>query len=136
MAFIEKTDFDQAIRDNILDDITESDDALITKACRASVDLMKGYLNARYDTAVIFSQTGDNRNPVVLMYGIDIALYDLHRLINPRKIPAFRTERYKAAKEWLMDVSESIINPDLPVPDSGDKEYILYGSNPKRENHI
>ncbi len=137
MAFILKTDYGTAIQDNVLDAIVESDDDLIVTANKAAVELMKGYLNNRYDVVAIFSETGDARHPVVLMYGIDIALYDLHRRINPRKIPAFRSERYKIAKEWLMDISEGIINPpDLPVPDSGDKDYFRFGSNPKRVNHI
>lgn len=137
MAFIEKADYDTAISDNILDAITEADDDLISKANRMAIELMKGYLNNKYDVVSIFNETGDSRNPVVLMYGIDIALYNLHARINPRKIPTFRAERYKIAKEWFMDVSEGIINPpDLPVPESGDKDYFHFGSNPRRENHI
>lgn len=136
MAFIEKSDFGTAIKDNILDAITEADDTLIDKAVTAAIELMKGYLNNRYDVTAIFSVTGDDRNPVLLMYGIDIALYDLHRRINFRKVPEFRTERYKTAKEWFMDVSDQTINPDLPVPETGDKDYIRFGSNTRRENHI
>lgn len=137
MAFIEVEDYETAINENVLDAITETDDELVNKASRAAIELMKGYLNSRYDVVSIFNETGDNRNPVVLMYGIDIALYNLHSRINPRKIPAFRAERYKTAKEWFMDVSEGIINPpDLPVPESGDKDYFHFGSNPRRENHI
>lgn len=136
MAFINKVDYGTAIENNILDDITESDDSLISVANNAAIEMMKGYLSSRFDVAAIFSKTGDDRNPVVLMYAIDIALYDLHRRINPRKVPVHRSERYKSAKEWLIDISSGIVNPDLPVPQSGNKEYILFGSNTKRSNHI
>lgn len=137
MAFISKADYGDAIRDNILDDIVESDDTLIDKASKAAISLMKGDLNARYDTTAIFNETGDNRHPVVLMYAIDIALYNLHRLINPRKVPAFRHDRFKIAKEWLMDVRENLTNPpDLPLAANGEKDYMRFGSNPKRDNHI
>lgn len=137
MAFLEKTDFGTAIQENILDEIVEFDDTLIDTAIRSAVAFIKGYLNSRYDTAAIFAETGTGRNPIILMYAIDIALHDLHARINPRKIPDHRKERYKAAKEWLMDVSEAIINPpDLPVPTAGEKDYIRTGSNPKRDNHI
>src|ERR1019366_8183487 len=131
--FILKTDYGDAIRTNILDDIVEADDTLIDKASKSSISLMKGYLNARYDTNAIFNATDDARHPNVLEFGVDIALYDLHRRINPRKVPAIRAERYKVAKEWLMDVSEGVINPpDLPLAANGAKDYINLGSNTKR----
>ena len=137
MAFIEKADFDAAIRDNILDDITEADDTLIDKAIAESISYMKGYLNNRYDVVEIFNKTGNLRDETILNHGINIALYNLHRLINPRKMPAFRGELRNDAKEWLMDVNKGIINPPtLPVPVDGEKDYILYGSNTKRDNQI
>lgn len=137
MAFIEKADFDVAIRDNILDDITETDDTLIDKAIAESISYMKGYLNNRYDVVEIFNKTGNLRDETILNHGINIALYNLHRLINPRKMPAFRGELRNDAKEWLMDVNKGIINPPtLPVPVTGEKDYILYGSNTKRSNQI
>lgn len=137
MAFIEKADFDAAIRDNILDDITEADDTLIDKAIAESISYMKGYLNNRYDVVEIFNKTGSLRDETILNHGINIALYNLHRLINPRKMPAFRGELRNDAKEWLMDVNKGIINPPtLPVPTTGEKDYILYASNPKRDNQI
>lgn len=137
MAFIEKADFDAAIRDNILDDITEADDTLIDKAIAESISYMKGYLNNRYDVVEIFNKTGNLRDETILNHGINIALYNLHRLINPRKMPAFRGELRNDAKEWLMDVNKGIINPPtLPVPSTGEKDYILYASNPKRDNQI
>lgn len=137
MAFIDKADFDAAIKDNILDDITEADDALITKAINASISYMKGYLSNRYDVVEIFNKTGSLRDETILDHGVNIALYNLHRLINPRKMPAFRGELRNNAKDWLMDVNKGIVNPpNLPKPISGDKDYIRYGSNPKRSNHI
>lgn len=137
MAFILQTDFDEAIKDNILDDIVESDTTLIDKAIAESINYMKGYLNNRYDVVAIFAATGTNRDETILTHGINIALYRLHRLINPRKIPAFRKEAYDDAKEWFKDVNEGIINPpNLPKPITGEKDYILYASNPKRTNHI
>ena len=137
MAFIEKADFDAAIRDNILDDITEADNTLIDKAIAESISYMKGYLNNRYDVVEIFNKTGNLRDETILNHGINIALYNLHRLINPRKMPAFRGELRNDAKEWLMDVNKGIINPPtLPVPVTGEKDYILYASNPKRDNQI
>ena len=137
MAFIDKADFEWAIKDNILDDITEADDTKIDSAIAEAISYMKGYLNNRYDVVNIFNKTGVARDETILNHGINIAIYNLHRLINPRKLPTFRSTLRNDAKEWLMDVSKGIINPPtLPFLPDGQKDYILYGSNPKRNNQI
>ena len=137
-TFILITDYGDAIKDNILDDIVETDTDLIDKAENKAIALMKGYLNARYDVDAIFSQTGDDRNPVILMYAVDIALYLLHRRISWRDVPAWRKDRYAEAKEWLTKVNAQEINdPTLPKV-TGDitRDFIRYGSNRKRNNHL
>lgn len=137
MAFILKTDYQNAIRERILDDITEFDDNLLTQAGDFAVSFMDGYLRNRYDTSAIFAETGNSRNPVILMYAIDIAIYQLHHLINPRKVPDMRMERFEKAQDWLQRVSKQLINPDLPVHASPDTiDFIKFGGNTKRSNHV
>lgn len=136
-TFITKADYGDLIQEGILDQITEFDDAKLDVAEARAISLMKGHLSARYDVDAIFSATGSNRDPVILMYAVAIALYLLHERINPRQIPEFRKERYNAAMDWLEAVKNEEINPPgLPVPSTGDKDYIRYGSNPRRSNHI
>lgn len=137
MAFIDKSDYADVINANVLDDITQVSDAKIDTCEKRAIEYMSGYLNTRYDCTQIFNKTGDDRNQAILGYAKDITLYYLHRLINPRKVPANRYDAYKEAKEWLEGVAAQQIDPpNLPVPDSGDKDYIKYGSNPARTNHI
>ena len=134
--FITKSDFHAAIKDNILDDITELDDEVITTRCREAISYVKGELSARFDTENIFNQTGPNRHDMVLKTCIDIAIYSIHARINPRKIPKLRREAYQDAKDWLNDIKAQITNPDLPVLISDTKDYIVFGSNDKRANHL
>lgn len=138
MAFIEKDDYGDAIKDNILDDLTEGVDAELDSAEAKAISLMSGYLNNRYDVAQIFAATGDNRNPVILMYAVDISIYLLHRKLSWRDLPTFRSDRYKEAKEWLEKISKLEINdPTLPViTATTDRNYVMANSNPKRINHI
>src|SRR6185436_19490313 len=110
MAFIEKEDFKSAIRGNVLDNVTGFDDARIDEAVKFAIDYAKGHLNARYDTVLIFSQTGSARSTIVLNYCIDIAIYKLHALISPRKMPKHRRENYLDALDWFDDVKEGKIN--------------------------
>lgn len=137
MAFIDKADYADVINSNILDNITEVDNSKIDTCEARAIDFMSGYLNTRYDVANIFNKTGDARNATILGFAKDITLYYLHRLINPKKVPSNRVEAYKEAKMWLEGVASQEINPpNLPVPVSGEKDYILYGSNTPRQNHI
>lgn len=136
MAFIDKTDLLNYVRQNKLDDITDFDDTKLDAACEDMEEYVKGYLSARYDVAAIFAATGIARNPVIKMYMCDLVLYHLHKLINWRKIPEFRKERYQEAKEWLQDVQAGLINPPtLPLPTDGSLDYIIFGGNPKLGNN-
>lgn len=137
MAFIAKADFGTSIKTNILDDITETDDNKITIACDKAVELMKGYLSARYNTTQIFNKEGSERNILIVERGVDIALYFLHKRLNPRKIPEHRKEAYKEAKEWLEGVQSLNINPtNLPLVADGGADYIQYGGETRRNNRL
>ncbi len=136
MAFIEKSDYADVIRENILDDITEVNDNIITSCQKRAISFLKGYLNSRYDVNAIFSKTGDDRSSEVLGYAKDITVYYLHRQVNARKIPIERSEAYKEALDWLRGVLAGEINPDLPKTSGESKDFIQFGSNPKRSNHI
>lgn len=137
MAFLNKIDYKDAIRESLLDDITEIDDEIIDMCEARAIGFIESYLNNRYDTVNIFNKTGNDRNPFILGITKDVTIFYMHRLNNWRKIPAARIEAYAEAKEWLQKVNGLQVNPrDLPLMEDGSKNYILYGSNPKRNNHI
>jgi len=138
MAFLVKDDFNNVIRGNILDQITSWDDTRLTTSIAEVIEYMKGQLNARYDVDAIFSAVGSARNPLIVMYAKDIVLYNIHSLINPRKIPDHRVGRYEQAKQWINEMKEGMINqPDLPELTGDDsRNYVKFGGNTKRENHV
>jgi phage gp36-like protein len=137
MAFVDKVDFHNIIDDNILDDITETDDTEIMTTVSFAISFISGYLSARYDVVQIFNKTGVDRDPVILHFTKDITCYYLHGLTSGKKIPENRTKRFDDAVDWLNKVQAGEINPpDLPVPLNSNKDYVLFGSNLKRSNHI
>jgi hypothetical protein len=77
---------------------------------------------------------GDNRNPQLVNYCIDIALYHIHSRIAPRNIPELRVVRYTQAIEWLQMAGQGKITADLPLiqPRSGGR--IRHGGEIKRVN--
>ena len=85
---------------------------------------MRGYLNKCYDCDALFSAVGEERNQLVLMFALDIAIYHIFCQHNPYKISKIREERYKRAVEWLKGVMEGDITidgaPQLPPAEVAD----------------
>ena len=100
---------------------------------------MRCYLSRRYDCDKIFTATGDKRNQLVLMMAIDIAVYHIFCIHNPRNLSPLRKERHERAVEWLKAVAAEEISVDgLPLLSEetrAAKSNFLIKSNRKRVNH-
>ena len=124
--FIELSDYDASIHREILDALTREDE-------------MRCYLSRRYDCDKIFTATGDKRNQLVLMMAIDIAVYHIFCIHNPRNLSPLRKERHERAVEWLKAVAAEEISVDgLPLLSEetrAAKSNFLIKSNRKRVNH-
>ena len=116
------------------------DHAIIEICEERAIAEMRGYLSGRYDCNAIFNAEGADRNQLVLMMAIDIAVYHLFCIHNPQKISQVRTDRYDRAIEWLKQVSKQAISIDgaplLPEEDRKDNAPWLMRSNTKRTNHL
>jgi hypothetical protein len=75
----------------------------------------------------------DPRDQKIVGMCLDIALFYLHRRVNPRKIPEVRVDMYNQAKEWLTLVKDKEITPDLPkeLDTNRDIDRPLWGSGPQ-----
>ena len=100
---------------------------------------MRCYLSKRYDCDKIFSAIGTNRNQLVLMMVIDIAVYHIFCIHNPQKLSQIRKDRYERAVEWMKAVAAEEISiegaPLLPEEERVGKSSFRIQSNPKRVNH-
>lgn len=123
MSFITEADYSVHIKADVLTAVKNTD-ALPNAQLMAQAE-MESFLNARFDVAEIFNKTDEERNPVILMYLIDIILYHLHSNISPRNIPELRGIRYEAAINWLKMVAKGSINPDLPTKPDDNAEYAV-----------
>lgn len=136
-TFITPADYPRFIRAEVLARLLDGDDTLLELVETDAIGLMAGYLNTRYDTAIIFAATGDDRNPIILKYAIDIALFNLYGRAMPEQVPELRKENMAEAERWLTRVCKGLVDPpDLPRPVEATKDFIKYGSNPPRQNHI
>lgn len=100
MPFLTDDDYSTQIRTEIANVIGATGASRIQAELFAQSE-MEGYINARFDAATVFSASGSDRSPVVIMYMIDITLYHCHSKIATRAIPKERQDRYEAAKTWL-----------------------------------
>lgn len=135
--FIEKSDLTRNIHLEYLDEITRGDDLIVNASIDAAIIEIKGYLIARYDVTSIFSQTGTNRNALLVEFASDIAIYNLVDIDRPGINMEDRRARYKRAIDWLKQVNSGDINTNLPLlPDNEvPVNRIAFGSNKKRNNH-
>ena len=137
--FIELTDYDASIHREILDALTREDNAVVEICEDRAVEEMRCYLSKRYDCDRIFTRTGDERSQLVLMMAIDIAVYHIFSIHNPRNLSPLRKERYERAVEWLRAVAAEEISADglplLPEETRAAKSNFLIQSNRNRVNH-
>lgn len=123
-----------------VDVITRQDDTIVQAAIDAAVAEAKGYLTA-YDVKTEFEKTkpvngADTRNALLLIFIKDIAVWHFVNLCNAGTDLQLRQDRYERAIDWLKAVQKGNVTPDLPAqPEDTKTGIILFGSNPKRNNH-
>lgn len=138
--FIDISDYDASIHREILDSLVRDDQTIVEICEERAIAEMKSYLARRYDVKAIFEARGTERNQLVLMMAIDIAVYHIFSIHNPAKIAQIRKDRYERAKEWIIAVADEKISisdaPLLPGEDRAGNYQFTFSSNPKRHNHM
>jgi phage gp36-like protein len=141
MPFLTAEEINSHLYAEVAAEISRDNEEHLDVAMSAAVAEALGYLTA-YDTTVIFAATGNNRNPILLLYVKDIAVWHFIQLANPSVDMELRLKRYEQAIAWLGKVQSGKTNPALPYPTapvdpvSGSTEnFIKWGSNAKRRNH-
>lgn len=132
MNFLTDEDFVQMqVRNEVLSVLKIADASLDTAELTA-IKQMTGYLKTRFDVAQIFAARGAARDPLIIMYMIDLILYHLHSNTSGRVMPKAREDRFNAAIAWLKDVSNGDQIPDLPELPITDPDPVLrLGTNCK-----
>lgn len=134
MQFLTRNDFLSLIDNATLNVVAGTDDTKLIDAERIAIDQMNSSLSIRYDVNAIFSQTAGDRNALIVMYTVDLALYFLHAKASPDNIPTLRKDRYTDAQEWLDKVADGFISPLLPNKAADEKIPLRYGSSTEKQN--
>ena len=138
--FITPEDYNASIHQEILDAVIRSDSTIIEVVEDRAIAEMRGYMSSRYDCDKIFNATGEERHQLVLMMAIDIAIYHLFCIHNPRMMSEVRVERYERAIKWLEGVRKGDITvdglPEVTVEVKDASSQFQIRSNRKRNNNI
>lgn len=118
MAYLTSADFLTQIREinlkRILDTHTPDASPELAAASEAAVQQLKSMLSSKFDTASIFSKTGQDRNAWLVEYAVSIALYILYKRLPGHKVPAKIETSYKDAIKLLTEVANGTATADLP----------------------
>jgi phage gp36-like protein len=135
MIFLTDEDFIQyQVRTEVLSVLKISETSLDVAELGA-IEQMTSYLKTRYDTALTFSAAGASRNPLIIMYMIDIILYNLHSNTASRVVPKSREDRFNAAITWLTSVNAGTLIPSLPSLEANNPDPIFrFGSDCRYNN--
>jgi phage gp36-like protein len=136
MPYLTVTELSSHLLDATIDAIQDTDNKHKQTAINAAIEETKGYLS-HYDTAAIFATAGDARNPILLLYVKDIAVWHFLQLANPNVDLEVREKRYELSIKWLEKVQNGRTVPTLPLKTSTIEQVgkIKYGSNVKRSTH-
>ena len=143
--FITLGDYDASIHREILDALlrhdSDTEDSAIIEICEdRAIDEMRSYMNKFYDCNAIFGATGSDRNQLVLMMALDIAIYHIFCQHNPYKMSQVRKDRYDRAIEWLKAVASGKITiadaPRLPEEQQAANSPWQIASEKLRPTHI
>lgn len=100
MSFLTTPEINTHLYGETVTAIDRSNDALLQSAIDAAIAEAKGYLSA-YDIPAIFGTSGDERNPILLLYCKDIAVWHFIQLARPNVDFELRADRYEKAIKWL-----------------------------------
>jgi hypothetical protein len=130
MNFLTDDDFiEYQVRTEVLSVLTISTTSLDT-AELAAQEQVTTYINTRFDAAATFAATDTARNPLIVMYMIDLVLYHLHSNTAGRVMPKTRQDRFDAAIVWLTKVNDGSLIPTLlPIPSTTPDPIYRFGSD-------
>ena len=129
MIFLQATDFDTVLNPQ-LKKILVTDNTALAEAVSFAITQMQNYLSGRFDVANIFGQSGTARNPVIVNYCVDLAVYRAMTLVSPQNIPTWVKQNRDSAIEGQKMEATNYLMPDLPIiPGTKNTGTMRFGGN-------
>lgn len=151
-SFATKEDLKNSIYNYQTDQITQSDDSIVQQALLCAEQEVRSYLEfnhkkeyldgrLHYNTQLIFSARGANRNPLILGLVLTLAKWYIVEIANVDILYEKAKERYDQAVQYLKQLSKGEVTlaglPTIEPKNSADKTAgFRFGSNPKFNHHL
>lgn len=138
MTFLTINDFNRKASEEIINQITGSDDTLLEDAESGAIGIITDKLSQRYNIPLELSRTGSSRHQALLMWLLNIAIYLLYERIPDDEIP----ERVVKDYDDTMSTITSIARGKEPTTlatisvDGEAKRVFRMGSNTKRSHDM
>ncbi|CAM1341748.1 MULTISPECIES: phage protein Gp36 family protein [Tenacibaculum] len=139
MAYLTKEELKTHAKQSEITAIIEGDETIALACIDIAIEFATSKLLKQYDTDLIFSKTGTDRNPLLLKIVKDIAIWELIGLGNPSIDYDDKKFRYQQAVDWLEAVYGGMKTTLDKIQVTEEEEVkttsFTYHSNPKRQNH-
>lgn len=151
-TFATKSDLKNNIYNYQTDQITQNDDTIVQHALLCAEQEVRSYLEfnhkkeyldgrLHYNTQLIFSARGNQRNPLILNLTLTIAKWYIIELASVDILYEKAKERYDRAIQYLQQLSKGEVTiSGLPVNEpehsNSDSGAFRFGSNPKFNHHL
>ncbi len=119
--FLTDTDYNSHQATKNLNILTKDDTVSVRNFAElAAEEQMRSYLANRFDIAKIFDKVGTERNPLLVMYLVDMTVYHMFAKIPNRQTPEDVGLRFEEAINWLKDVANGKNTPTLPLKEKSE----------------
>lgn len=103
--------------ESLIKDVSTDSNYIVTELEEFAIDEITSYLKGRYDTDYIFNQIGSKRSPIIRRITTDMIMCMLWERTNSNEMPTSMAERCEKNTEWLENVANGKISPNLPTLD-------------------
>lgn len=109
-SFISKNDYAYHMRvyklDQILDEEDIDDDLILDTAEEDALAMIEKHLADKYDMSIVFSQSGANRNKVILRWAKLLVIYYIYERVPDEMVPERVVKNYDEVMEQLRRVED------------------------------
>lgn len=137
MEFITREDFLTHMYDDVIDAISDEDDAKLTEAIDSGIGEAMGYL-ARFDLDTILTSTDRKTYAILRTWIKDITKWHFIAVCNVATDLELAETRYKEAIKRLIEIQRGVVTPKgwaLKSDQNDDTGGFTISSRPKRGNY-
>ena len=117
MAFLFKADLVRYIDEVQINQLTDSNDTIVSEAIADAEERINEMIGQRVDTATEFAKVGAARQRSLLKHAINLSIFYLFERLYTDVLPEGRVNGKEMAEAWLEDIAKGNILVNLAKVD-------------------